>query len=203
VIALWLLACSEYTVREDLPVEPADPPGDDDDGVGQAPDWTDCEAGYEGAYFNLPGDHADLDPEGAPDPAADWADRDWWSDDYAAFERVDTTLDHGPSWWPVDEGLAGDPDYFAVHWVTWMRVLDDDDPVSVIVGASDDLWLDVDGETLYSAPGVHDYAPTTVELALEVGQVPLEIRYAHRGGPGGFSLRLAGDNVTACRPDHE
>ncbi len=203
MIALWLLACSEYTVRDEVPVEPADPPGEEEQDVGEAPLWSDCEAGYEGTYLNLPANHPDVDPSGPADPSLSWADVDWWDTDRTSFERVDTSLDHGPSWWPVDDGLDRDPELFAVRWVTWLRVWEDDEPVTFVVGSSDDLWIDIEGETVYSLPGVHDYEPESVELDLAVGQYPVELRYAHRGGEGGFSFRLVGDHVTLCRPGHE
>jgi hypothetical protein len=199
---LGLLACSEYTVREALPTKPADPPGREDDGVGDAPDWADCGEGLEGHYYNLPWDHPDVEPDLEADPEDSWQNHDWWGDNYATFDRYDTSIDHGPSWWPVDDGLLQDPAYFAVRWVAWLRVRDDDEAATFVFGASDDLWIDIDGVTMFRQAGLHDYEPISWSIELDPGQYPLEIRYAHRGGRGGFSFRAVGEDLTLCHPEH-
>ena len=111
-----LLACSEYRVREGEDVPVAEPPGRDDE-IGDPPEWADCFEGLTGYYANLETTHPDVERiVNVSDPTL----LDWWEN--IVFDRFDPSLVFGPTWYPVDEGLIDDPDYFAVRWVGWLRV---------------------------------------------------------------------------------
>ena len=118
-----LLGCNEYVVTEQPDPPVAEPPGSSDPGdAGDAPDWTQCQEGYLGHYYNLTVDHPDVEPEGEILPVEDPDVFDWWDENRLVFERYDASLDQGASWWPVDDGLAEDPAYYAARWTAWVRV---------------------------------------------------------------------------------
>lgn len=197
VLALW--ACSEYGVREGDPVPVADPPGRTLDAQGAPPDWTDCTTGYWGHYSNLGADHEDVtpeDPTAQPDPDA----VDWW--DAPSVSRFDPSLELGQPWWPLDEGLEGDPAWFAVQWFAWVRVTEPG-PVELLLGSTDDAWVWLDGELVAALPGLHPFRTEQVTLDPGTGQFPLEIRMAHRGtDSAGFRFRVLTDEVLLCMPDY-
>ena len=189
---LLLVACSEYRVRQGEEVPVADPP-DREDEQGSPPEWADCFEGLNGVYANLTPDHPAVEEHvDVTDPTL----LDWW--DEVVFERFDPSLVFGPTWFPVDEGLQGDPDFFAVRWVGWLRVWSEDEPVVLTVGAGTDAFVSIDGSLVASVDNA-DYEPESFELDLVKGQYPLLVWYAHRDGPGGFQLRFRGD-VSWCAP---
>ena len=111
-----LTGCGDLTFRRTPPPPPAEPPTPGDDGTGNPPDWTGCDTAWLGQYYNLdPMDPAVDDPEAVLDLDA----LDWWDAEHLAFQSVDTSLDFGTSWWPVDDGLEDDPALFAVRWTAW------------------------------------------------------------------------------------
>lgn len=199
---LLLLACNEFTVQPGAPVPPAEPPGlDPDADVGDPPDWADCAEGWYGQYYNLPADHPDVAPaDDAPVPDDPEA-LDWWDPERVAFRRFDGTLDVGANWYPVDEGLAGDPDHFAVRWTAWMRAWSGT-TLAFVLGSADDAWVMVDGQVVAALPGVHPFEPQSFTAALPAGQYPVDIRFAQRAGEAsGFRFRVTGGDVSICYPD--
>ena len=197
-----LTACSDYSVYEPPPVAPAEPPGDEGDDFGDPPDWDDCYEGYLGQYYNLPRTHPDLDPE---DPGAeiDYTSRDWWDDTYLSFQRYDPSLDFGANWWPVDEGLADDPDYFSGRWTAWLRAWNDE-TIAFTLAAASDAWILIDDEVVGSITGSPDFEPVTIELDIDAGQYPLELRFAQRvTAESGFRFRVIQGETTVCYPEFE
>ena len=198
---LFVLACSEQTVHmlDEVPV--ADPPGEEADDYGSPPDWADCTEGYAGRYYNLSVNHADIEPADDVREEDTHDDLDWWDEQRLSFARFDPSLDQGSNWWPVDDGLSADPAYFSVNWIAWIRVWEDG-TASFTAGGSDDLWIDINGETVIAMPGVKDFEPETFSMELDSGQYPLEVRFAHRSGESGMRFRpLNSDTVTICYPD--
>ena len=201
-LLIGLSACSDYSVYEPPPVPPAEPPGDEGDDFGDPPDWGDCYEGYLGQYYNLPRTHPDLEPEAAG-ASIDYTLKDWWDDSYLSFQRYDPSLDFGANWWPVDEGLASDPDYFAGRWTAWLRAWNDE-TIAFTLGAASDAWLLIDGEVVASITGSPDFDPVTVELDIDAGQYPLELRFAQRvTAESGFRFRVIQGETTVCYPEFE
>ena len=206
MILLLALACSEFTVTPTPAPPVAEPPGSDPDEWGEPPDWTSCTQQYDGRYYNLPGSHPDLftDPDSGGDSGADTglatvdpSTVDWWAADYAAFDRLDATLDRGGDWWPVDQGFEGDPGGWSARWLAWLRITEGGDN-QVVLGASSDAWVMVDGEVVASVQGNRRFDPEAVTVALESGQRRLEVRMAHRGGESGLAFRAVGDDLAVC-----
>ncbi len=201
-----LLACQEFTLTrpDDPPV--ADPPGSESNEWGEAPDWSSCEQRYDGRYFNLPGDHPDLLAaadtgdtgfDGLPAAPADPTTVDWWDRGYQSFTRLDATLDQGGNWWPVDDGLQGDPGGWSARWLAWVRVTDGGWNTFVL-GAATDAWLLIDGAVVAQVGGDGVFQPQSVDVELSAGQRRLELRVAHRGGESGLSFRAADDGLAIC-----
>lgn len=202
-------ACSDYTVHQPPPPPPADPPGTTIDAQGEPPaDWDTCGSGHYGIYFNLSTDDPDVGEPVAvdtgpppPDPK-DPAAVDFWHDDHLAFSRYDPSLEFGPNWWPVDDGLADDPRYFAVQWTSWLRVYHRT-TVQIVLGAATDVWIDIGQDTPIALSDVA-FVPDTYGVDLQPGVYPVKIRYAQRKGQdGGFRFRVlnAADEAKICWPD--
>jgi len=203
LMSAGLCGCgSDFTFRPDPLPPPARPPGDDAE-VGQPPDWTSCAQGWRGVYSNLTIDHVDVLPRPIDAPAGtNPTALDWW--DRQAYEKDDRTLDFGQNWWPVDEGLEGDPGYFAVYWHAWVRAVERTD-FEFTLGSSDDSWVWVDGAPLAEKPGIQDFVRDTYSIELDAGQYPIEIWFAHRASDSaGFSFRpLPNEEILLCYPDFE
>jgi hypothetical protein len=190
MLLLW--GCNEFSLQETPDPPPADPPARDPDAAfGDPPDWTACDAKWFGQYFNLSDEVAI--PEG-PDDAPLWDER--------AFSRVDATLDHGAAWWPVDEGLAGDPDFYAARWTAWLRVTGGGS-MRVVLGAQTVAWLLVDGVEVLRVEGEPgELVAETYDVAVETGQVPIELRFAQIvAGESGLRFRIAELDGQLCYPD--
>lgn len=199
MIWLTLLACNETAIGE-IPVPPvASPPTPPTDGQGDPPNWNDCFQGFVGEYTNLPADHPDVEPGLLP-LEADPAMLDWW--DAPSFQSFSPNLDFGGNWWPVDEGLEGDPAYFAVKWTSWLRAWDDT-TMTFTLGAADDVWIYVGDELVWSQTGIHEFEPETYSVPLEAGQYPFEVRFAHRSGESGFRFRVLEGDVSLCYAEFE
>ena len=194
-----LLACSDYQVRKPDPPTPVEPPGVDPDAdIGSPPDWTTCGEGWHGVYANLTAENPAVEPEEdvlASDPTT----LDWWDD--VSFRQFDGSLDIGQNWWPVDEGIAEDPLYFAVRWTAWIRGYSDT-TVEAWLGSDDDAWVLVNGDVVASQPGLREFEPEVVTFTVQAGQFPIDIRYAQRAGDtSGFRFRVLSGDVGLCYPD--
>ncbi|MCB9673864.1 MAG: hypothetical protein H6737_02045 [Alphaproteobacteria bacterium] len=203
---LGLFACQDYTLRDPPTVPVAPPPDDPGDENGQPPDWNDCFQGFLGEYSNL----AINNPYVEPDPLVqeevfDITTLDWW--DQPSFQDFNSNLDFGSNWWPVDEGLEGDPAYFTVRWLAWIRAWDDVN-MEFSLGAANDVWILIDNEVVFSQQGTRDFDPQLHNLYLDGGQYPIEIRYAHRMGSNGFRFRVTSEQgppngVSLCYAEYD
>lgn len=202
-----LISCSDYaletpaklpTIEEDTSVPPTETASEQVD-TGPVP-LEDCEDGYWADYFNLPADH--------PDVEVDWvaieddvpANHDWWDPQYFAFRQTDPGLDFGDQWWPVNEGLPGDPQYFAVHWQATLNV-EVDVVVAFELGSDDDGWAFIDGEVVANLAGIHGVEQTQFLLPLYAGRHQLDLYMAERHTyNSGFWFRWLSEDVSiyAC-----
>jgi hypothetical protein len=205
LLACWIplvAACGyEGVLRSPPPPPPAEPPGLDETGVGDPPDWQSCSQGWRGIYGNLTVHHPDVDPRPL-DPLAgtDPLLLDWW--DSPSFEQYNPTLDFGQNWWPVDEDLEDDPAYFAVYWHAWLRMWESGD-FEFQLGSADDSWVYVNGEPIAERPGIQDFTRAEYSVNLEAGQYPIEVYFAHRQSvTDGFSFRplSTSDTASICYP---
>jgi len=202
-VALLGLGCSDsLLVSEPPPV--ASPPEQIEDGTGNPPDFNACSTSYFAQYFNLSGGHPDVGEEPDPD-AAPVVDPDWWDVERLAFQRTDPTLTFGESWWPVDEGLAGDPAAFAVRWNAWL-LADGDVEWAFALGARDDAEVFVDGASVAVVEAGDGYEPAEHRADVEGGRHTLEIRFAHRFGDADgmfFRSLTAEEDLQVCPPEFE
>lgn len=195
-------ACSDFGIRDAPNIPPAQPPGKDEDDLGGPPDWQNCFEGFHGEYSNLSVDHPDVRRRSRDDASTDPNDLDWWSE--PSFQRFDPTLDMGSNWWPVDEGLEGDPAHFAVRWRAWLRAWSNT-TMTVTLGTSDDAWVYIEGQPAIELPGIQPFEPQQYAIDLDGGQYPIEILFAHRDADddSGFRFRVLSGDVSLCYPDFE
>lgn len=203
VVGIGLLAggCGRdigFVEPEKPPV--AEPPGKDDDPNGLAPDWQNCTTGWRGKYSNLASDHKYVTPRLADEPMpTDPLALDLW--DSPEFEQYDASLDFGQNFWPVDEGLDGDPAYFAVYWQAWIRAWSTT-TLSLLAGSSDESWVLVNGEQVVAVPGLQPFERQRYDVSLGAGQYPIEVYYVHRASElSAMSLRVLGGDVSICYPE--
>jgi hypothetical protein len=205
LVLLSLFACSPETgLGHDkaVVVPPATPPGNLVGDFGNPPDWNDCFEGLRGMYFNLENTHPDVEPD-VDDKAPTCCRQDWWDQDKLYVDQFDASLDHGTNWFPVDDGLADDPLYFAVRWIGWIRVWSDG-PVTFSLGADSDAWIIFDDDTVLAAmPATYEYDPQEITVDLEATQAHFDVRFAQRKGTqDGFSFRVMEGDVSICYPDY-
>jgi len=200
MVFLILVACTEY----DLSVSADDDGRDGPDAPfdsGWAPEFEDCEDGYWADYFNLPREHPEMEiditglmPGDVPQA------HDWWDEQYFVRRELNDRLDFGSDWWPVNEGLAGDPQYFAVHWFAWLEMAEAGD-VSFDLGSDDDSWAYIDGALVADLGGIHSVETTSFTVWLQEGVHTLDLYMAERHTTGsGFWFQWSTENLAfyAC-----
>jgi hypothetical protein len=204
-----LLACiaacnNDLGIHSAPPVPPAPPPGTDGTTDGQPPDWNSCYQGWRGVYYNLRVTDKYVDPRPKDPPAPDTPDGfPYWTQP-EAFENPDVSLDFGQNWWPVNDGLADDPKYFAVHWDAWVKSEGGD--FKFMLGSQDDSWVYItrgnDKILVAGKPGIQPFERDVFDYDLDPGQYPIDIWFIQRGSEtSGFSFRSLSGDVKFCYPD--
>lgn len=196
-----LLACSENRLHAPEPPPPAEPPGETIDAFGNAPDWATCGEAYYGQYYNL-SDNSDALEVGDDGPAVVDPDAvDWWDDGGRAFDRADTSLVMGSSWWPVDEGLSGDPENFAVRWTAWARAEQTGDVVFALTAATD-AWVKLGDDEIAQVEAAPEAESATFTVSVRSGVYPLDIHFAQRvPRESAFRFRVVSGAMVVCYPD--
>ncbi|TNE87632.1 MAG: hypothetical protein EP330_17680 [Deltaproteobacteria bacterium] len=191
-----LVGCQEYRVRnEGQPV--AEPPGEDLDLTGNPPDdWQDCPRGLQGYYYNLQETHPYV-TSGRVGAAMDTL----FNEDDLSFDRYDPSLEFGEAWYPVDDGLAADPDGFSVRWVGWIRGWSDS-TLSMVLGASDDAQVLIDGEVVAEVVDSPELLLGVHSHYLDGGVYPFEVRYAQRGDASAMRFRITEGDASLCIPSY-
>ena len=152
-------------------------------------------SGYLGKYYNLPYPHPDVEtpitgvvtglventlPLILTPKGSTYINQfDWYDAKYFSFMRVDSDLEFGGSWFPVDEGKPGDPYYFAVHWEAIITVSSEGD-YWFRMASDDDAWLFIDGVLELDNGGIHALAYVNDFVHLTAGDHSLHIYFAER-----------------------
>jgi fibro-slime domain-containing protein len=122
---------------------------------------------------------------------------DWWDDTYKVFSRVDSDADlqsnFASSWFPVNTGLPGDPQDFAVRWDGNFYV-DADKAYTYTMGSDDDSWLFIDDQLVLDLGGVHGMTYDNYTINLTEGWHTINIFFAERHVvQSGFQLNFFSD----------
>lgn len=173
-------------------------------------------AGLLGTYYNLSSSHPDMErwitgldqgyventlTGATPTLTAYGQTRvlqwDWWAPSYSVFSRVDSDADlqsnFASSWFPVNTGLPGDPQDFAVHWEGNFYV-DADKAYNYQMGSDDDSWLFIDDALVLDLGGVHGVTYDNYTVNLTTGWHSIDIFFAERNVvQSGFQLNFFSD----------
>lgn len=199
---LFVLGCSEYQVYEPPVLPPAEPPGVPPAAIGAPPDWATCTLGYAGHYINLtPEDMGVAPPDSGTGDELNYDSLNWWATSRPQVQDFDPSLDKGSNWWPVDDGIAGDPAYFAAWWVVWIKASAATEGTFTL-GAATDVWVYLDNKLVGSQSGRTELVAETFAVSLRGGQYPIVIYAAQRGGPqSALRFRWLTGDVKLCYPD--
>jgi len=136
--------------------------------------------GYLGHYYNLPDTHPDIEGDITGVEIGDSPfNHDWYDDEYYSFTRLDPDLTFGANFFPLNEGLQGDPLYFTVHWETTIEALYSGN-FTFDIGSDDDSWVYIDDEMVCDLGGVHGMDISTHSVEIEKGVHELDIYFAER-----------------------
>ena len=158
--------------------------------------------GLLGTYYNLSSGHPDMErwitgldlgyvastlSGNIPTLTAYGATRvsqwDWWHPMYQVFQRMDSQADlqsnFSGSWFPVNTGLPGDPQDFAVRWEGQFYVAENKS-YTYSMGSDDDSWLFIDNQLVLDLGGVHGMTSNNYSISLNQGYHKIDIFFAER-----------------------
>ncbi len=148
-------------------------------------------SGYYGQYFNLPINY----PKAGESAGMATG---WYDNKYLSFSRIDPNLDFGNEFFPIDEGLDGDPYYFSVYWRSIIEVPSDGN-YNYQVKSDDDSWVYIDSNLTIDLSGIHKAKGKTQDIYLTKGLHTLEIYFAERK-PFGSYFSFSIDNQIKVHP---
>ncbi|MBS3903131.1 MAG: hypothetical protein KGZ30_02010, partial [Anaplasmataceae bacterium] len=166
-----------------------------------------CEInGLYGKYYNLPSDHPDVEGSitGLTSGETPFM-RDWYDDQYLSFTRTDAIgfLNQPADFFPVDDGLPGDPFYTAIHWTGYVYLPEAGD-YEVAFGADDDAWFYLNGEEKINLGGIHAFGGVNELITFPAGTSSIDIYFAERHTvQSGIVFEILHDEVSysPCNPE--
>jgi|GEM_PF-1822553 len=151
--------------------------------------------GWAAEYFDLPANHPNVNLSGTDfpiddnvhgDPLGSWAPwtADWYDSQYYRFSRVDSNLNFGDNFFPLD--ILGDTaDYghnffFAVHWRAKVTA-PASTTYSYMLRSDDDSWVYIDGVRFDDKDGIHPPSTSGItQMPLTAGDHIIDVFYAER-----------------------
>jgi fibro-slime domain-containing protein len=181
-------------------------------------------SGLLGTYYNLPNTHPDMEgtitglqtgwvqsalsgsmPTLTATGSTYINQFDWWDPKYQVFQRIDSAADlqssFQSSWFPVNTGLAGDPQDFAVKWSGKFYVATAQS-YNYSMGSDDDSWLFIDKQLVLDLGGVHGMSNINYTVNLTSGYHDIDIFFAERHVvQSGFQLNFFSDLEPTSVPE--
>lgn len=146
------------------------------------------QSGFYGQYYNM----SETDP-GMKSNTTSYnknlkigGDNYWYQDSYRVFDRIDTNLNFGKNFFPVNTGKVGDPYNFAVHWSAVVNI-QQEGKYKFTLKSDDDSWLLIDNETVINNGGGAVNARTrSGSVNLTAGYHQVDIYFSQRGVSGSY-----------------
>lgn len=151
--------------------------------------------GYYGQYYNFKENDKILkikNPENGPVATG------WYEQEYFSFAQVDSSLNFGCNFFPLDTGLPGDPYHFAVHWSATLHV-PSTGSYNYSISSDDDSWVIIDGQTAINQSGLRKAKEQNGTLSLSAGAHTIDVYYAERK-PKGACMSFVLDSRITVRP---
>jgi len=139
-------------------------------------------AGFYGQYYNLAMDDPGM-LKGQKITPIDGRDHYWYTTANLSLEKVDTDLNFGNRFLPLNEGKNGDPFYFAVHWRAAVYI-PENGTYSFSMTSDDDSWLFINDQIVIDIAGVHPARTKKGSVQLNAGLYETSIFYAERATNG-------------------
>ena len=157
--------------------------------------------GLYGYYYNLPETLPGMN--GTALATSTPSSTDWYTSQFLSFasNTAITSFDQTSDFFPVDDGLPGDPFYTAIHWTGWVTF-----PASgtypITLGSDDDSWLYINGQLADSVPGIHPLTYATSSYTVTAGEtVPVDLYFAEREPvQSALVFQMPGVTFSPCGP---
>ena len=130
-------------------------------------------SGYFGKYFNIPISHPTIKQN------IKERDEDWYSDEYLSFSQIDSSLNFGNGFFPLNEGMEGDPYYFAVYWRAKIE-MPSEGKFEYKIASDDGSWVYIDGKLITSLGGIHPARSASYSTTLSKGSHVIEIYFVEQ-----------------------
>jgi uncharacterized repeat protein (TIGR01451 family) len=160
--------------------------------------------GLYGTYNNLPSNHPDV--EGTITGVVSGTtpfQYDWYAAKYFSFATTTpvASMNQSSNFFPVNDGLSGDPFYTAIHWTGFVTF-----PASgtyqIALGSDDDSWAYLNGNLVGSVPGIHSFTQKNFSVTRSTaGTSTIDLYFAERHKvQSGFVFQMPGVTFSPCAP---
>lgn len=154
------------------------------------------QSGFFGSYYNMSATDAGMNKSVDSFKLAVADNNYWYTPQYLAFTQIDTSLNFGKDFYPVNTGLAGDPNNFGVHWRAVM-IIPKDGLYTFNIAGDDDSWLKIDNAVVINnGGGASRPRSKKAQVNLTAGTHQIDVYFAQRGVSGSYFTFTDNHNLT-------